>query len=160
MKINDAISGGLALALALFVYLEAGTFRTMPGVPYGPGLFPKVIAVVTGLAGTILIAGSLLGETAQVSAAHPGWARTPRSYLLFGTSVGGTVAFALLAGPLGFMVAAFLLLAALLLVTRGPRMAGSSLVVAAIVVATTHLLFSEILLVPLPFGFLEALLAG
>lgn len=160
MKVNDSISGALVLALAVFVYLEAGTFRTMPGVPYGPGLFPRMIALVLALAGAFLIANGLRERAAQGVIVLADWARNPRSYLLFATVVGGALAFALLAPRLGFIIAAFLMLSALLLVARGVRHAGSSLVVAVIAVAATHVMFAKLLRVPLPFGLLEALIAG
>lgn len=160
MRINDAVWGALLLALALFVYLEAGTFRTMPGVPYGPGLFPRIIAIVLGGAGVLLVASGLRRDGRWRAIELAEWARLPRSYVLFAAVVGGGVAFALLAPRLGFALSAFAMLAVVLVVARGRRSLASSLLIAAVAVVATHLLFAQALRVPLPFGVVEQLMAG
>jgi putative tricarboxylic transport membrane protein len=160
MRINDAVWGALLLALALFVYLEAGTFRTMPGVPYGPGLFPRIIAVVLALSGVLLFASGLRRSGGWRAIELAEWARLPRSYVLFAAVVGGGVAFALLAPRLGFALSAFAMLAVVLVVARGRRSLASSLLIAAVAVVATHLLFAQALRVPLPFGVVEQLMAG
>ena len=46
MKVNDAISGAGLIVLAGLVYWLTWDFPGMHGQPYGPALFPRLIAVL------------------------------------------------------------------------------------------------------------------
>lgn len=160
MKVNDAISGLLFLALAVFAFVEAGSFPVMPGIPYGPDLFPRIVASVMGLGGVLLIlsgARDLLHER-WVDLAP--WARDPRSWIVFCAVTGGMAFYILAAGSLGFMLVSFLLLTALMALTRGIARLPSSLAVAAATTGAVHAIFGTVLRVPLPRGPVEALLMG
>jgi hypothetical protein len=52
MRFNDAIPGALFLVIGIFAFVHAGGFTRFPGVPYGPDLFPRIIAVMMGGGGS------------------------------------------------------------------------------------------------------------
>lgn len=161
MKANDAITGAIFLLIAILAFAYAGTFPTMPGVTFGPDLFPRLVAVMMGAGGAILIVKGILARRAgQPLFRLDHWARRPRSYVIFFAVVGGVLFYVFAAGWLGFLLTASLMLAALLLLTRGPRHVVSSLVIALLVTGAIHLLFADVLRVPLPFGIVEAWLAS
>lgn len=160
MKFNDAITGALFLVLAVLAFLYAGTFKAMPGVPYGPGLFPRLVAVMMGIGGVILIFSGL--RRAAGSDGHwlhlAEWARSGRSYLVFFAIVGVMLFYILAAEKLGFLLTCFLMLTVLLTVTRGASRFVSTLVLSSVTTLGIHFLFSSGLRVPLPRGGLEMLL--
>lgn len=158
MKVNDAISGGIFLALAIFAFVQAGKFPAMPGVPYGPSLFPRLVAVVMGLGGAMLIWSGLKSARSEPWGALADWAYDPRSYLIFFSIIGSVVAYILLADILGFLLISFLLLLLLFCVTRGVRPLASNLVIAAVTSVLIYFVFAEMLRVPLPYGVVETLL--
>lgn len=158
MKFNDAIAGALFVAIAIFVFVYAGSFPAMRGVAYGPDLFPRVIAVLMGVGGATLIVGALRPAGRQPWLQLAEWARQPRSYVLFAAVVGSMVFYIVASGRLGFLLSTFLMMSGLLQVTRGPGRLVSSLVVAAAVSAGLYLIFARMLRVPLPFGIVESLL--
>lgn len=158
MKFNDAIAGALFVVLAICVFVYAGTFPAMRGVAYGPDLFPRIIAVMMGVGGAMLIVGGLRPAGRQPWLQLADWARKPKSYGLFAAVVGSMVFYILASDRLGFLLSSFLMMSGLLLVTRGPSRLVSSFVVAAVVSAGIYLIFARMLRVPMPYGFVEALL--
>lgn len=159
MKANDAVTGGIFLAVAILAFIHAGTFRALPGVPYGPDLFPRLIAVMMGLGGIALIAGALRPAGRKPLLIISDWARKPRTYAIIG-SVIGSILFYLLATPrLGFLLTGFLLLTGLLSVTRGGSKIVSNAIIGAVVTTVIYLIFARMLRVPLPWGVIESMLA-
>ena len=160
MRFNDAIPGALFLAVAALAWFEAGTFLRFPGVPYGPDLFPRIIAVMMGGGGLLLIWSGLATAPRRPWLELAPWARERRSYGLFAVIVGAVLFYVLVSGTLGFILTGWLMLTAIYLVTRGPARILSSAAISAGVIAAIHLLFAETLRVPLPFGVVERLLVG
>lgn len=157
MKANDAITGGIFLAVAIFAFLYAGTFTPLPGVKYGPDLFPRLVAVLMGLGGVILIAGALRPAGRQPMLSHAEWARNPRSYLIIAAVLGSIIFYIFLSGMLGFILTGFIMLSGLLVATRGVSRTVSSLVISACVVIVLYMIFARLLRVPLPVGLIEGL---
>ena len=159
MKFNDAIPGALFLALGILAFVHAGSFTRFPGVPYGPDLFPRIIAVMMSGGGLMLIVSGLWGAGRAPWLALSDWARQPRSYGLFFAVVGSVLFYFFVSGTLGFLLTGVLMLTGLLVATRGPAKILSSAVLAAAVTGIIHIVFSEMLRVPLPFGVIERWLA-
>jgi putative tricarboxylic transport membrane protein len=157
LKVNDAITGAMFLALAIGVFLYSGSFPAMRGVAYGPDLFPRIIAAMMALGGVVLIFGGLRHARTSPLVELANWARNPRSYVRFIAVVGGMLFYILMSDRLGFSLTAVVLLAGLLAVTRGPARLGSSLVIAVVVTAAMYFVFARMLRVPLPFGVIEIL---
>jgi putative tricarboxylic transport membrane protein len=159
MKFNDAIPGALFLALGIFAFVHAGSFTRFPGVPYGPDLFPRIIAVMMGGGGLFLIVSGLRSAGRAPWLALAQWAREPRSYGLFLAVVGSVLFYIFLSGTLGFLLCGVLMLTGLLMATRGPGTVLSSAALASVVTVLVHLVFAQMLRVPLPFGVIERWLA-
>jgi putative tricarboxylic transport membrane protein len=155
MKFNDAIPGALFLAIAVFAFVHAGSFLTFPGVPYGPDLFPRIIAVMMGGGGLILIFQGLRSANRAPWLDLADWARQRRSYGVFLAVVAAVMFYVFLSGTLGFLLTGFLMLAGLFLVTRGISRVLSSIALAFGVTLLIHAVFAEGLRVPLPFGVIE-----
>lgn len=160
MKLNDAIAGALFVAIGISVFIYAGSFPAMRGVAYGPDLFPRIIAVMMGIGGATLIVSGLRPAGRQPWLQLADWARKPRSYMLFAAVIGSMVFYILTSDRLGFLLSSFLMMSGLLLVTRGASRLVSSLAVAAVVSVAIYVIFVRMLRVPLPYGFVESLLAG
>ncbi len=160
MKFNDAISGALFLVIGIFAFIHAGSFKGFPGVPYGPDAFPRIIAVMMGGGGLLLIVSGLrsAGNAPWLELAD--WARRPRSYGLFMAIVGAVLVYILASDLLGFLLTASLMLTGLFRITRGSGTFVSSAIMAVGVTALIYLLFAKALRVPLPFGIIEHLLVG
>lgn len=155
MKFNDAIPGALFLAIAVFAFVHAGSFLTFPGVPYGPDLFPRIIAVMMGGGGLILIVNGMRSANRAPWLELADWARQWRSYGIFFAVVGAVLFYVFFSGALGFLLSGFLILTGLFLVTRGLSKILSSAALALAVTVLIHLVFAEALRVPLPFGVIE-----
>ncbi|MEQ8441398.1 MAG: tripartite tricarboxylate transporter TctB family protein [Alphaproteobacteria bacterium] len=160
MRFNDAIPGALFLILAILAFVEAGSFPSFPGVPYGPDLFPRIIAVMMGGGGLLLVFSGLrsAGRAPWLSLAD--WARDRRSFGIFAAVVGSVLFYVLVSEDGGFILTGWLMLIGLYLVTRGRRRIVSSMVLTTAVIGLTHIIFVEGLRVPLPFGVIERLIAG
>ena len=94
---QDAAAGLFLVALALFALwqssdLTVGTFRA-----FGPGMMPRLLAIVSGLTGVVILASALITE-------GPGLERWTLRGPLF--LLGGAVAFGLTIRPLGLVIAA------------------------------------------------------
>ena len=155
MKFNDAIPGALFVAIAIFAFVHAGSFMRFPGVPYGPDLFPRIIAVMMGGGGLILIYNGLRRANRAPWLELADWARQWRSYGLFFAVVAAVLFYVFLSGMLGFLLTSFLILTFLFLATRGLSTILSSAALALFVTVLIHAVFAEALRVPLPFGVIE-----
>lgn len=155
MKFNDAIPGALFLAIGIFAFFHAGTFTRFPGVPYGPDLFPRMIAVMMGGGGLILMVKGPRSANRAPWLELADWARQWRSYGLFFAVVAAMLFYIFFSAALGFLLTGFLMLTGLFLVTRGPAAILSSVALSFVVTAVIHLIFVEALRVPLPFGVIE-----
>lgn len=155
MKANDAVTGGIFLVIAILAFAYAGTFTSLPGVKYGPDLFPRLIAILMGLGGIMLIVGSLRRSGGLPLFMLAPWARRPRNHAILASVVASILFYILASERLGFLLSAFLMLGGLLAVTRGTSKLLSSAAVAAVVSVLLYLIFARLLRVPLPMGVIE-----
>ena len=158
MKANDAVTGGIFLVIAILAFAYAGTFTSLPGVKYGPDLFPRLIAILMGLGGIILIVGSVRHSGRLPLFTLAPLARLPRNHAILASVVASILFYILASERLGFLLSAFLMLGGLLAVTRGTSRFLSSAVVAAVVSVLLYLIFARLLRVPLPMGGIELLM--
>lgn len=151
---NDAVSGGALMALAVVIVVYAQSFPARPGIAFGPGLFPTIIG------GGLFVGGAVLAfqswRSGEGNPGLPDWARSGRALsgllLLF-----GLIAFyVLLADDLGFLTSAFVMLSAFQL-WFGVRVL-PALGLAALGALGLYLSFSRLLAVPLPVAWPETLL--
>ena len=159
MKLDDTVWGALFALLGAAILWHVQGFPRMPGQNVGPALFPGVLAVAMLVCGAILIASGLKARrragTAPPWAAAPGWLRSPRHALAFAVLVASNVFYLLVVDRLGFLLTAFVYLAALMWVLR-VRLA-RVVPVAFVLALAIHYAFYKLLRVPLPWGVLQGI---
>jgi putative tricarboxylic transport membrane protein len=165
VRLGDAPIGAAFLALAVAVLWHIREFPPAPGQPYGPALFPGLIAVGLAVASALLIASAWqsdrravtfkrnAGEAERESAfAGPG-SVAARRWLPFVATVAALIGYVAWVDRLGFIVTAFVMLCALFAAYR-VRFAWI-VPVAAVSTLVVHTAFYKLLKVPLPWGLLS-----
>lgn len=152
MRLNDHLIGAAAILGGASILYAASGFREVPGQVYGSAFFPSIVALIAIVAGGLQIAVAPRGEPWITPAP---WLST-RAGLKALATVAAVVLWLLLADQLGFLATTFLIVTGLALVLGAPPL--GSILVAAGISAVLHLVFSELLRVPLPRGFIEAIL--
>lgn len=152
MRLNDRALGVLTIGLGGL--LAAASLR-LPGVPgqeLGAGFFPALLGVVAMLTGVLLLLAGLR-QTGEPLLRLPGWLHDGWAVTNVAVLVLSVALFAAFAEPVGFLpFAVAIMLAVQLRMGIAPLRAGLIAVLGAI---GFHLLFNEVLRVPLPPGLLE-----
>lgn len=91
-RLSDRIAGTILLALAIWYFVQAGSYAVEFGDPAGPVLFPRAVAVPTGLLALFLI---LRPDP------DPVWLRWPNA-IAQGATLVVLIGYPLLIEPLGF----------------------------------------------------------
>ena len=159
MKINDTLWGALFALLGAAILWHVQGFPRIPGQNVGPALFPGVLAVAMLVCGAILIASGLKARRGAGAAFRwtvaPEWLRSRRHLLAFAVLVASNVFYLLVVDRLGFLLTAFVYLAALMWVLRvRPAVA---VPVAFVMALAIHYAFYKLLRVPLPWGVLQGI---
>ncbi len=152
MRVNDAILGLIIIIGSILVILEARTYPALPGVPYGPGLFPTVIAAAMIFGGLLLVSKGLREKRENGWLLLEPWARKGRTYITLGLIFGSLLFYILFSERLGFLITSWCLLLALLLWTRGRGHLFSSLFISLGFPVLIYVLFAFMLRIPLPRG--------
>lgn len=157
MRINDAIMGVIIIGLSIFVMVVARSYPALPGVPYGPGVFPTIIAGCMLLGGVILVFQGVrrLRETGWF-ALDP-WAKVPRTYVTLGLIFSALLFYIFFSERLGFLFTSVLILFPLLLWTRGRERIVSSLMISIFFSLVIYLVFVKFMRVPLPGGMMQGI---
>lgn len=156
MKVNDAISGLIFVALAGAIFFFTRDFSALPGQDYGAAFFPRTIATLMALCGLILIVQGARARGAGPWAEAFGWMRSYRHAGNFVLVIAALLFYILVSDTLGFAITATLTLYALLLGLRGRTHWLSSAVIALVAMVAMQQFFGQFLRVPLPWGILEA----
>lgn len=155
MKVNDALSGVVLILLSGIVYALTWDYPGMPGQPYGPALFPRLIAVLMALTGVALIVSGLRGWREAPAIVFADWVRSPRHAAGLVAVILSIIFYISASRSLGFIPTGFIILAVLFLLLRGRAHLWSSLAIAAATVIAIQQFFGEFLRVPLPWGLLQ-----
>jgi putative tricarboxylic transport membrane protein len=147
---TDRVDGAIILAFGVIVAAVASRFPAVAGQVVGPSVFPTAIGIGLVLCGAVL---AVRGGTVESGPAA--WRQRPRLLFDFGLVVVTPLFFAVALDPLGFLLTAFLCLAALMLAFGARRR--WILPIAAVVTLTMHYAFYTLLRVPLPWGVLSGL---
>jgi putative tricarboxylic transport membrane protein len=148
---HDLVGGLLAAALGAAVVLHVRTFPELPDGQPGPALFPGIVGSLLVIFGLVLVVRGVLAR-GRGGARAPDAGITRQGRLRALAVLGLVVGYLLLAETLGFALTMGVLLF-LLMWFLGVR----PLVAVLAAAATTGfvlLVFGELLLVPLPSGFL------
>lgn len=151
MKINDALIGGLLIALAVAILFHIRSYPLIPGQNYGPALFPGVIAVGLIGCGVLLVRRGV--RAGRPLLAFSPWLRDPARATNFLAVCAVLVFYIAAVGTLGFVPTAALCLAALFLKLHVRPV--PAIVIALVAALVLHTLFYKLLRVPLPWGVLE-----
>jgi len=155
VKVSDTVSGALCVLGGVALAWHAGGFPRTAVQAYGPGFFPQLLGVLLAACGVVLVLRGVAQRQAAVAA--PDWARSPAAWARVALIPGAVLAYLGLAPAIGFLGAAVLPTAIMLAVlTRRPVLA---LLVALVSAAVIWLVFAKVLLVALPQGPPERLLA-
>ena len=156
MKLNDAVWGVLFALLGVAIVVHVQAFPRIPGQNIGPGIFPGLVGAGLAICGLLLVVRGMLGRRAAQPAPWaqaPVWFRSGRHLATFAVLVGVNLFYILAVQWLGFVLTAFVYLAALM---RVLRMRWAVLLpVAAVATLVIHLAFYRLLKVPLPWGILQ-----
>lgn len=154
MRLNDAVLGVILLLFAAAVIVHAQTsFPGLPGQDYGPAFFPTVIGSGLALCGIIFVIQGV-ARLREVPLVRLGsWASSSRHVANLLVVLGALLFYILLSDILGFFITSTVLLTGLLVQFRNRFLPSLGLAVAATFVV--HFFFYKMLLVPLPWGFLE-----
>jgi putative tricarboxylic transport membrane protein len=148
MKFNDAVWGGLCLALGAAVLWHVQSFPEMRGQKYGPAVFPGLIAVGFIACGVLLF---LRGVKSGAPAAQIGDWVNHRDAIKRVFALLAALGFYILAvNTIGFLPTAVLCLFALFWSAGVPL--ARNVVIAIIASLVIHTLFYKFMRVPLPWG--------
>lgn len=155
MRVSDAVSGAVCVAAGAALAFHAASFPRTAVQAYGPGFFPALLGIALAASGLLLIGRGLAAR--QPLLALPDWVRRPAAWARLATLPACVLAYMALAPVIGFLGAASLPTAAMLAaLTHRPALSMAVAVGSALAI---WLVFAKLLLVPLPVGPLEALLA-
>jgi hypothetical protein len=137
--------------------MVARTFPALPGVPYGPGLFPTIIAGFMIFGGCILIFKGIREVKKSGWLTLEPWAKSPRTYFTLGLIFSALLFYILFSDQLGFLITSIIIIFSLLLWTRGRENFFSSLIISVIFSLIIYLIFVKFMRVPLPGGLLQGI---
>ena len=155
MKFNDAVFGAVLLLVGIAVLVHVPAFPPIPGQKYGPAIFPGLVATGLIVCALLLIVSGLRQRATEPWFEAGAWTRSRRHVVALIATVGGPVAYVLLADKVGFLVIAPLLLVALF-IAYGVRR-NVAIATAIVVTLVIHLAFYKLLRVPLPWGVIRPL---
>jgi len=149
VRLNDAVIGLILFALSLAVLWHVRGFPTIPGQPYGAGLYPRVIGIGLAVVSVLLMisgwrSGGPMMRLGRAADGRP---------LAFVTTILALFFYLLFADRLGFILASIAMLCALLWAYGVPRL--RIVPVAVIATLVIHAGFYKLLKVPLPWGLLQ-----
>lgn len=155
MKVNDAVSGGIAIALAALIFYFTRDFRVMPGQNYGAAFFPRTIATAMGILGLVLVIQGIRTRATVPWAVAMDWVHSRRHVANFVMVIAVLVFYIFTSDWLGFLIAGFISLFTLTLWLRGRAHLVETLVLSVVCVIALQLFFGQVLRVPLPWGLLQ-----
>lgn len=152
MKINDVTSGIILLVFSVVLWTSAHGLPNPGDQLYGPAFFPEWIAIAMGLAAAVMIVTSRGQIGSQPFVSFDDWVRDPRRVLQFLLVPAAVIFYVYTVDELGFMLAAALVLAGLLLALGvGLKIAVPTTIG---VILLIYAIFDMLLRVPLPRGTL------
>lgn len=153
MQLDDRVIGVAAVIGGIAVIAGTFGFREVPGQQFGSAFFPRIVGSALMVVGAVLCL-SAKGHGPWV--AIPGWWKERSAFSSIAVLAAG-IFWLLAVQHLGFLATTFVTMT-ILMVSAGGRLL-ISLLISAGMTLLLHLVFAILLRVPLPFGFLEKLLA-
>ena len=157
LRVSDLVSGLAVAGLGLFVFLRAQTFPAIGGVAIAPSFYPGLIGAILMVLGLALALQTLLRKAVFPLVHSLDRLRQPGNIMALLAIVLAILAYGLLSPAIGFIATVFPVSFVVLLAFR--IRPGIGALTAFCLTVAFYLLFAKILRVPLPYGFIEALLA-
>lgn len=160
MRLTDALTGAVFMAIGLFLFQVASGFPNPGGMPYGASLLPQILGVGLLLGGVLLILGDLarrriaLGSAPLVTVDPE--LKTRRGLLPVAMLLVLILGHVVLADKLGFIAVSITGLTLVFLSVRLRLVMAVGLALVGSLVCWW--LFAGLLRVPLPRGWLEGFL--
>lgn len=139
-RLSDRIAGAIILALAIWYWIEAGSYSVSFGDPAGPSFFPRIIAVPMGLFAAFLIVKP---------DPDPTWVRWPHVLGQIAT-LGILILYPLIIEPAGFPISTSIAAALLAKILGGSWL--QSVVSGLVMGFGLFFLFDGVFGLPLPMG--------
>lgn len=155
MKFNDAVIGVFLLLFAVAEITYTYTFPQFQGQNYGPNIFPILIGVGLSVCGCALIYKGLRQSDSVGVVMIGDWAKNRNTVLDIIILFVSILFYVLFSEQIGFIPISLLILS-LLLYRLGSSLS-NSLLIATITTFVMHAIFAKALLVPLPWGILQAI---
>ena len=150
MRFDDRIIGLLLGLLAFATIYLARQIPAVPGTTYGPELMPTLVGIAMAGAAVRIFYLGLRAATPGPLVDVSDWNGQSRGLVAAAWAIAGTIIGVLFFDKLGFPLYAFLFALPLMLLMRAkPLMA---VIVSLVVALAAFLVFSRLLLVPLPVG--------
>ena len=157
MRANDTLSGLALIVFSLAMITLTLTFPDFPGQRFGPSLFPRILGVGLILCGAALVRNGLAARHAGAPWLELApWTSDPWRVTSFLGTLALLLVYILASESIGFIPIALVFLLALF-VWLGVRLVPAVLT-AVVTTIAIHWFFSTMLRVPLPRGWLNAIL--
>lgn len=153
MKIHDTILGLIFALIGVAVLVTVSDYPKMPGQDVGPAVFPGTAGALLTVFGLMLFVKGRLAPARMRGLVEVGpWVASPRHILAGLATLGGILAYTMLANRLGFLIVVppLMFVWHLTLGIRWP----TALVSALLTTTVMWGLFYKVLGVPLPWGLL------
>jgi putative tricarboxylic transport membrane protein len=157
LRANDVLSGLALIVFALAIITLTLSFPDFPGQKYGPSLFPRILGAGLILCGAALVRNGLAARRAGAPWLELApWTRDPWRVTSLLLTLALLIVYILASETIGFIPIALVFLLALF-VWLGVRPVPAVLT-AVVTTIAIHWFFSTMLRVPLPRGWLNAIL--
>lgn len=159
MRVTDALSGAVFLAIGLFIFHTASGFPNPGGMPYGASLLPQLLGAGLMIGGALLVILDLLGRRASGTTAAlvtlDTELKSPRGLLPVAMVLALVLGQILLAKTFGYLAVSIVGLTLVFLSLRLSVLPAIGLSIAGSLLCWW--LFAGLLRVPLPRGLLEGM---
>ena len=116
MRANDAVNGAILILFAAIMIALTASFPAFPGQKYGPSLFPRLLGAGLIICGALLVRRGLQARRAGERWLTPDpWTADPGKRVSFALVLVAILFYILASEAVGFILCAFLILAALFL---------------------------------------------
>ena len=157
MRANDAVIGIILVLFAAIMVALTASFPPFPGQKYGPALFPRLLGAGLMVCGAVLVSRGVEARRAgEPLITFAEWTSRPGSAFAFALVLGSILLYVFTSETVGFIPIAVVILTVLFL-WFGVRWI---VAIPTAVVATwaIHWFFASAMRVPLPRGWLNAVL--
>lgn len=151
MRLGDSALGLLVLLGGAALFWAGLGFSPIPGQEYGAQTMPKTIGLLAMVVGVVL----MVTGRGQPALTLADWSRDPMAWARLAAAILLILFYVLFAGKLGFLIAGFLLLLAMMLLTGTRPLVAVVVAICAVIVVQYS--FGQLLRVPLPRGEFLAL---